>query len=70
MKGKEKEVEEALKDPDEIRVSKTDHNVYLYHKLYGKEHTSVVARHLNGKGEILTAYKTTTIKEGKIVYKK
>jgi len=64
------EVEETLKDPDEIRVSKTDSSVYLYHKKYGKEYTSVVVRHLNVDGVILTAYKTTVIKEGKTVYKK
>jgi len=70
MKGKEAQVSEVLENPDEIRRSKTDTRVFLYHKFYGKEAVSVVVRHLNGKGFIITAYITTSIKEGEVIWKK
>ena|SRR3989338_6496733 len=70
IKGKEKEVREALSNPDEIRKSKTDPRIFLYHKFYGREAISAVVKHLNGKGFIITAYTTTSIKEGEIIWKK
>ena len=69
MEGKEKEVQEALKEPDEVRKSKKDKSVYLYYK-GGKIITCVVCKHLNGAGFIITAYQTEKIKEGKLVWKK
>ena len=69
IKGKEKEVKEALINPDEIRLSKSDTSVYLYYKHYGKLSLSVVVKHNNGEGFIITAYYTDRIKEGKQIYK-
>ena len=69
IEGKEKEVKETLINPDEIRLSKKDASVYLYYKHYGKLSLSVVVKHNNGGGFIITAYYTDRIKEGKQIYK-
>ena len=69
IEGKEKEVKETLTEPDEIRQSKSDDSVYLYYKKYGKLLVSVVVKHKNGDGFIITAYFTDRIKEGKQFYK-
>ena len=69
IEGKEKEVKETLKEPDEIRQSVSDDSVYLYYKNYGKLMVSVVVKHYNGDGFIITAYYTDRIKEGKQFYK-
>ena len=65
IEGKEEEVKETLKEPDEIRQSVSDDSVYLYYKNYGKLMVSVVVKHKNGDGFIITAYFTDRIKEGK-----
>ena len=70
MVGKEEYVKETLTDPQEIRVSKRDDSVYLYYKNFGKLFISVIAKHNNGQGFIITTYYTDRIKEGKIVWTK
>ena len=69
MEDKEKEVKGTLTNPDEIRQSVSDDSVYLYYKKYGKLSLSVVVKHKNGEGFIITAYFTDRIKEGKQFYK-
>ncbi len=69
LEGKEKEVKETLTEPEEIRQSKSDDSVYLYYKHYGKLSLSVVIKHKNGEGFIITGYYTDRIKEGKQIYK-
>ena len=69
IEGKEKKVKETLTNPDEIRQSVSDDSVYLYYKHYGKLLLSVVAKHKNVDGFIITAYFTDRIKEGKQFYK-
>lgn len=64
MKGKKKIVEETLKNPDEIRISRKDQNVFLYYKRLNGKYNCVVAKHLNGTGFIITAYITDKIKIG------
>lgn len=70
MKGREKEVQEALIYPIEIRKSKVDQDVYMYYKNVKDHFLCVVVRHLNGDGYIITAYITDKIKEGELVWKK
>src|SRR3989344_7497777 len=70
MEGKEKKVKETLTEPDEIRQSVSDDSVYLYYKNFGKLMVSVVVKHKNGDGFIITAYFTDRIKEGKQFYTK
>lgn len=70
IEGKEKEVKEALIEPDEIRLSKSDDSIYIYYKNYKKLSLSVVVKHKNGEGFIITAYYADRIKEGKQIYKR
>jgi len=67
MKGKEKTVKEVLSNPDEIRKSKTDKDVFLYYKKIDKLYC-VVARHEGGKGFLITAYPVDKVKEGEIIW--
>ncbi len=69
MADYEKEVKETLKEPDEVRRSKKDKNVYLYYKKY-KYYVCVLIRHLDGAGVIITAYMADKMKKGDIVWKK
>ncbi|MGI0079527.1 MAG: hypothetical protein ACRECH_07875 [Nitrososphaerales archaeon] len=59
--GLEDEVKEALNAPGEIRRSKKDHSVYLYYHPLGNKFISVVAKHLNGEGFIITIYLTRRV---------
>ncbi|MBI3274199.1 MAG: DUF4258 domain-containing protein [Candidatus Colwellbacteria bacterium] len=70
IRGKEQQVREALQDPDSIRQSKTDENVFLYYKQYKSYYLCVVARHKNGNGFIITVYTTNKIKEGRLIWQK
>ncbi|MFH1247516.1 MAG: DUF4258 domain-containing protein [Candidatus Micrarchaeota archaeon] len=70
VKDKEKEVEKTLTDPIEIRVSKTDNQVYLYYCDFEGNFFAVVSKHLNDDGYIITCYITDWIKEGRIIWKK
>lgn len=69
MQGREEEVQKTLREPAEIRRSQNDPNVYLYYKSDPPYLTCVVAKHLNGEGFIITAYRTNRIKIGEIVWK-
>ncbi len=65
MAGRELEVQETLKNPDEIRLSRSDSAVYLF---YSAERAGrwvcAVAKQLNGEGFLLTTFPTDAIKEG------
>lgn len=69
MYGREEEVEQALRLPDEIRRSRNDPSVYLF---YGAERSGgwvcVVAKRTNGDGFVVTTYPTDAIKEGERVW--
>lgn len=70
IKGKEKEIKKVLMDPDIVRVSKTDNTVFLYYKKLSKHFLTVVVKHQNGNGFIITSYLTNKIKEGEIIWTK
>ena len=70
MRGREKEVQEALQGATEVRRSKSDTSVYLYYKRERGYFICVVAKHLNNEGFLITAYFTEVIKEGKAIWKK
>ncbi|HLD06507.1 MAG TPA: DUF4258 domain-containing protein [Candidatus Nanoarchaeia archaeon] len=70
ISGKEGEIRETLHNPDEIRLSKSDATVYLYYKYYSGLSLSVVVKHKNGEGFMVTAYYTDRIKEGKRAYQR
>ena len=71
MTGREDDVKEALQNPDEIRVSRSDPNVYLFYK---SERVSrwvcAITKRLNGEGFLITTYPTDAIKEGTKIWPK
>lgn len=64
MKGKEDLVKATLENPDQVRRSRKDSNVYLHYKKINGDYSCVVAKHLNGEGFIITTYITDRIKAG------
>ena len=70
IKGKETEIKKTLKNPDFIRRSKTDKNVYLFYKKQNKYFFCVVVKHFSKEGFIITTYLTYKIKEGELIWKK
>ena len=70
LNGKIRDVELALIDPDIIRKSRSDKDVYLYYKVITGRILCAVARHLNGDGFLITAYFTDKVKEGKKIWEK
>ncbi|MDI6768184.1 MAG: hypothetical protein QMD04_00745 [Anaerolineales bacterium] len=71
MAGRETDVEETLKDPDEIRLSRSDSQVYLFYKpeRLGRW-VCAVARQQDGEGFLFTAYPTDAVKEGERIWPK
>ncbi|QWR77975.1 DUF4258 domain-containing protein [Candidatus Magnetomonas plexicatena] len=67
MLGKEDIVQSVLVIPDEIRLSKTDKDVFLYYKRFDKLYC-VVAKHTVTEGYVITAYPTEKIKEGETIW--
>ena len=71
MAGHESVVKGTLQSPDEIRLSRSDSDVYLFYK---REHTRrwvcAVAKRLDEDGFLITAYPTDSIKEGEQIWPK
>lgn len=67
MQGKENIVKSVLKTPDEIRLSKTDKDVFLYYKNLDKLYC-VIAKQTGTEGFVITAYPTDKIKEGEMIW--
>ena len=70
LKEKLREVELALIDPDTIRKSRSDQDVYLHYRSVGGRILCVVAKYLNGEGYVVTAYFTDKIKEGTKIWER
>ncbi len=72
IKGMESDIIVALKNPESIRQSRVDRNVYLFYRdiKYNNKnyHMCVVINKI--KGFIITAYITDRIKEGVQIWKK
>jgi hypothetical protein len=65
------DIQATLSNPDEIRLSKTDSQVYLFYRDDGaKRWVCAVTRRLNGEGFLITAYRTSAIKEGDSIWQK
>jgi len=71
MRGREADVQETLRNPDEIRLSKSDPNVYLFYKpeRIGRW-VCAVAKRLDSDGFLITTYLTDAIKEGVRIWPK
>ena len=65
MAGREDDVRKALEDPDEIRKSKSDENVYLFYRAEReKRWLCAVSKQTGEEGFLITTYPTDAIKEG------
>lgn len=71
MAGRENDVKDALENPGEIRQSRNDPAVYLFYKpeRIGRW-VCAVAKRLDGKGFLITAYPTDAVKEGEHIWPK
>jgi hypothetical protein len=69
MAGREADVQETLRNPNEIRLSRSDPAVYLFYKpeRLGRW-VCAVAKRLNRDGFLITAYPTDAIKEGERIW--
>ncbi len=71
MAGREDDVRNALENPDEIRQSKSDEDVYLFYKAEReKRWICAVSRQTGESGFLITTYPTDAIKEGVQVWHK
>lgn len=71
MKGREAEVQETLFCPDEVRLSKSDSQVYLFYRVDGTQRwVCAVTKRSEDEGFLITAYRTSAIKEGTVVWHK
>ena len=71
MAGRERDLEQTLRNPTEIRQSKADPEVYLFYRAERPGRwLCVVAKRLNGDGFVITAYPTDAIKIGESVWTK
>ena len=71
MNGREMDVQNTLRMPDEIRRSRNDPAVYLF---YRSERPGrwicAVAKRLNNEGFLITTFPTDAIKEGERIWSK
>ncbi|TSC74582.1 MAG: hypothetical protein G01um101433_1051 [Parcubacteria group bacterium Gr01-1014_33] len=70
IQGKEEAVKHTLRNPIFIRQSKSDPKIYLFYSRDKTHYLCVVARVLNGEGFIITAYITSKIVEGTLIWTK
>ncbi|MEC4894936.1 MAG: DUF4258 domain-containing protein [Oscillatoria sp. PMC 1051.18] len=71
MRGRETDVVVTLSNPDEIRQSTSDRAVYLFYRSDGeKRWVCAVTKRLNGDGFLITAYRTSAIKEGTVIWRR
>ena len=68
MNGKEESVKNALFQPDEIRKSRMDDQVFLYYRREEEKLFCAVARHTEKEGHLVTAYVTDKVKEGEVIW--
>jgi len=69
MYGREADVQDTLRAPDEVRQSRSDPGVHLFYRLDRPGRwICAVAKRLNDEGFLITTYPTDAIKEGKRVW--
>jgi len=65
MRGRLEDIQATLRHPDEVRMSTSDAHVYLFYRSdEAQRWLCAVARRLDGEGFLITAYRTSAIKEG------
>ena len=68
LKGQEDEVKLALGDPEEVRRSRKDPQVYLFYRGAAPRWICAVAKHEGQEGFLMTAYPADKIKIGEAVW--
>ena len=71
MAGRENDVQVTLRNPDEVRQSKSAPGVYLFYRpeRIGRWICAVTKR-LDGDGHLITTYPTDAVKEGTRIWRK
>jgi hypothetical protein len=65
MAGQERKVQDALRFPEQVRISRGDATVHLFYRLERPGRwVCAVAKRLNGEGFLITTYPTDAVKEG------
>ena len=71
IQGREQDVQQTLMAPDEVRVSKSDASVFLFYRADGpRRWVCAVSKRENDEGFLITAYRTSGIKEGTTIWRK
>jgi len=70
MERKEEIVKNTLSQPDEIRRSRFDEDVFLYYRKEDDRIYCAVAKHEGKKGFLITTYMTDKVKEGEVIWTK
>jgi len=70
MAGREDEVQRILADPDVVRRSRQNPEVYLFYREEKSRWLCAVVRRQNASGFLITTYPTDVIKIGEIVWKR
>jgi hypothetical protein len=75
MAGMETELGRVLRSPSEVRTSRSDVNVRLFYEFsmqssFGGKWLCVVVKYLSNDAFVITAYLTSTLKAGEIVWPK
>lgn len=69
MSGRLAEVQLALAEPDEVRLSRRDPNTYLFYRVVGtRRFICAVTRVASGSGTLATVYETARVKQGVLVW--
>jgi hypothetical protein len=68
LRGQERHVQRALEDPDQVRRSRKDSQVFLFYRSFGSKWLCAVAKRENDAGFLITAYPTDAIKIGETVW--
>jgi hypothetical protein len=69
MMGLEEVVVDAFVSPFEIRRSLKDPSVHLYYGRYSGKFVCVVVKHINGDGYVVTAYVTSRVGKGEVIWR-
>src|SRR3990172_3531204 len=71
MAGHESDVKETLAHPEEIRLSRSDPNVYLFYRTQRiGRWVCAVSKRLEEEGFLVTAYPTEAVREGVRIWPK
>ncbi|MFN0007264.1 MAG: DUF4258 domain-containing protein [Planctomycetota bacterium] len=70
MRGRIRDVERTLTEPDEIRLSRKDPEVMLFHRRQGERWVSAVVHRGRFVGRLITAYPADKVKQGDLLWRR